>query len=262
MTAISPTNNIELSKEEAQNLIQEIKDDFTSIRQKLRLLEEKKGYKALGYQSFDDCCKEEFKDISSRYLERNIAALRTEEALDKMDLRPNGPEISEGVLRPLTTFNEDYQSLGEAYKKADQIAKEENDGKITENITRRARDFVKDKKVEWKSDELERKSIVKSGGTVVANMRTDGDKALIHWAKENDCYQRIDRNSEWGNPYELDQDGDRDTVCDSFEHYFERKYGLHKELHTLKGKVLGCWCYPKRCHGNHLKNLADNTNEV
>ena len=65
-----------------------------------------------------------------------------------------------------------------------------------------------------------------------------------------------------GNPYELDQDGDRDTVCDSFEHYFKRKYGLHKELHTLKGKVLGCWCYPKRCHGNHLKKLADDTNEV
>ena len=95
MTAISPVNNIELSKEEAQNLIQEIKDDFTSIRQKLRLLEEKKGYKALGYQSFDDCCKEEFKDISSRYLGRNIAALRTEEALDRMDLRPVGHELSE-----------------------------------------------------------------------------------------------------------------------------------------------------------------------
>ena len=262
MTAISPVDNIELSKEEAQNLIQEIKDDFTSIRQKLRLLEEKKGYKALGYQSFDDCCKEEFKDISSNYLYRNIAAAHTEQALDKLELLPKGKEISETVLRPLTTFNEDYQSLGEAFEKADQIAKEENDGKITENITRRARDFVKDKKVEWRSDELERKATVESGGTVVANMRTDGDKALIHWAKENDCYQRIDRNSEWGNPYELDQDGDRDTVCDSFEYYFKRKYGLHKELHTLKGKVLGCWCYPKRCHGNHLKKLADDTNEV
>ena len=123
MTAISPANNIELSKEEAQNLIQEIKDDFTSIRQKLRLLEEKKGYKALGYQSFDDCCKEEFKDISSKTLGRNIAALRTEEALDSMDLRPNGLEMSEGVLRPLTTFNEDYQSLGEAYKKQIKLQK-------------------------------------------------------------------------------------------------------------------------------------------
>ena len=191
MTAISLVDNIELSKEEAQNLIQEIKNDFTSIRQKLRLLEEKKGYKALGYQSFDDCCKEEFKDISSNYLYRNIAAAHTEQALDRLELLPLGKEISETVLRPLTTFNEDYQSLGEAYEKADQIAKEENDGKLTDNITRRARDFVKDKKAEWKSDELERKNTVESGGTVVANMRTDGDKALIHWAKENDCYELV-----------------------------------------------------------------------
>ena len=70
------------------------------------------------------------------------------------------------------------------------------------------------------------------------------------------------RNSEWGNPYELDKDGNRDIVCDSFEYYFKRKYGLHKELHTLKGKVLGCWCYPQRCHGNHLSKLADETNEI
>jgi len=26
----------------------------------------------------------------------------------------------------------------------------------------------------------------------------------------------------------------------------------------LKGKVLGCWCKPKACHGNFLAELADN----
>ena len=51
-------------------------------------------------------------------------------------------------------------------------------------------------------------------------------------------------------------------LASALTYYFKRKYGLHKELHTLKGKVLGCWCYPKRCHGNHLKKLADDTNEV
>jgi len=30
----------------------------------------------------------------------------------------------------------------------------------------------------------------------------------------------------------------------------------------IKGKVLGCWCYPERCHGNYLKDLADGTDEI
>jgi hypothetical protein len=63
---------------------------------------------------------------------------------------------------------------------------------------------------------------------------------------------RIDRNTEWGNPFQMDKDGDRDTVCDSYEIFFPRKFSLHNRLDELKGKVLGCWCYPDRCHGMYL----------
>jgi hypothetical protein len=35
------------------------------------------------------------------------------------------------------------------------------------------------------------------------------------------------------------------------------KYLLH-DLHELKGKILGCWCSPKSCHGDVLSELANN----
>lgn len=32
---------------------------------------------------------------------------------------------------------------------------------------------------------------------------------------------------------------------------------LLADLHELKGKVLGCWCAPKQCHGDVLAELAN-----
>jgi hypothetical protein len=31
------------------------------------------------------------------------------------------------------------------------------------------------------------------------------------------------------------------------------------KIHTLKGKVLACWCYPERCHGDYLAEWANKT---
>ena len=83
-------------------------------------------------------------------------------------------------------------------------------------------------------------------------MHQDTDRALLMWARKTDRFVRIDRNTEWGNPFEMGKDGDRDTVCDSYEIFFPRKFSLHNRLDELKGKVLGCWCYPARCHGMYL----------
>ena len=35
------------------------------------------------------------------------------------------------------------------------------------------------------------------------------------------------------------------------------KLELNEKVKQLKGKALGCHCYPLRCHGEHLKQLAD-----
>lgn len=113
----------------------------------------------------------------------------------------------------------------------------------------------------WPEDQLKRRRVVESGGTVVANMHAGFDEFLLRWARSTNRFVRIDRSSPFGNPYEIPGDGERDQVCDSFEVYFQRKFSLHKQIAQLTGKVLGCWCYPERCHGNHLVSLASAVEE-
>ena len=162
-------------------------------------------------------------------------------------------DIPEKHLRPLVSVKNDEETLVAAYTKAQEIAKEENKGKLTEAIVTRAVEEVRPE-YEWSKSELERKAIAEAGGTVVANMHQDSDRALLHWAKSTNRFTRIDRSSDWGNPFEMPADGDRDTVCDSYEIFFPRKFSLHNRLDELRGKVLGCWCYPQRCHGDYLVN--------
>ena len=107
---------------------------------------------------------------------------------------------------------------------------------------------------EWFPDEIERKAKVEAGETVVANFQRD--KHLIQWASQNGKMQAIDRTSKWGNPFILGPDGDRDRVCDCFEkHYAPNKDSFTDSENELKGKVLGCHCYPQRCHGDSLIKL-------
>lgn len=94
------------------------------------------------------------------------------------------------------------------------------------------------------------------GDTIVVSLRSH--QRLIAWAEAVDLYVRIDRRSPWGNPFELPADGDRDTVIANYErHYLPFKPSLLDRLHELKGKALGCWCAPEPCHGDILKNGAD-----
>lgn len=95
-----------------------------------------------------------------------------------------------------------------------------------------------------------------AGETVVVSLRHH--QRLIAWADTRGLYERIDRRSPWGNPFELPADGDRDTVIANYEnHYLPYKPSLLDQLHELKGKALGCWCAPEPCHGDVLKNGAD-----
>lgn len=95
-----------------------------------------------------------------------------------------------------------------------------------------------------------------AGETVVVSLRHH--QRLIAWADSRGLYERIDRRTPWGNPFELPADGTRDEVIANYEqHYLPYKPSLLDRLHTLKGKALGCWCAPEPCHGDILKNGAD-----
>ena len=118
------------------------------------------------------------------------------------------------------------------------------------------REVAKQPTDDWRKDERDRQKIVKSGKSVVANQQKD--KNLIQWAEQQGFAVRIDRSSKYGNPFVLDQDGDRDAVCDAFEdHYLPHKPSIEKDRMKLLGKVLVCHCYPERCHGNTLCDLVN-----
>ena len=244
----------EMNEQEARQAVDDIKRGINTVRARIYDLDRRKGWKALGYRSFAACCMEEFPELHARTIEKQLGAARVEAKLQ--DLRPSGRnfkigDIPEAHLRPLVSVKNDDETLVAAFGKAQEIAKEENGGRLTEAIVTRAVEQVRPE-YEWSESELDRRAIVEKGGTVVANMHQETDRALIHWAKTTGRFARIDRNSDWGNPFEMPADGDRDTVCDSYEIFFPRKFSLHNRLDELKGKVLGCWCYPQRCHGDYL----------
>jgi hypothetical protein len=41
------------------------------------------------------------------------------------------------------------------------------------------------------------------------------------------------------------------------EFYLPHKNGLMAKLPTLRGKVLGCWCHPGKCHGHRIAELVN-----
>lgn len=68
-------------------------------------------------------------------------------------------------------------------------------------------------------------------------------------------------SSIFANPYKIGKDGTREEVIVKYKEYMigklENDKSLVEQLISLKGKNLGCWCYPEPCHGNVLLELID-----
>lgn len=79
---------------------------------------------------------------------------------------------------------------------------------------------------------------------------------VVHCKKEKyDVY--IGRPSKWGNPFTIGRDGSREEVVEKYREYILKSEHLMSDIESLKGKILGCWCKPKACHGDVLARLAD-----
>jgi uncharacterized protein DUF4326 len=110
----------------------------------------------------------------------------------------------------------------------------------------------------WSDEERALLVRLRAEETVVLNMRENGQPNLWRWAEQAGLAIRIDRASDWGNPFLLNADGDRDECCDHYEQqYWPYKPSLQSRISTLRGKALGCWCHPFRCHGDFLKREAE-----
>ncbi len=81
---------------------------------------------------------------------------------------------------------------------------------------------------------------------------------VVNLRKEKyDVY--IGRGSKWGNPFIMGKDGNREEVIEKYKKYITKSYLLN-DLEELRGKILGCFCKPKACHGDILIELLK-TNE-
>lgn len=81
---------------------------------------------------------------------------------------------------------------------------------------------------------------------------------VVHCKKEPyDIY--IGRPSDWGNPFILGRDGNRQQVIQKYLEYVLSNPRLLGRISELRGKRLGCFCAPAHCHGDVLAKLADAT---
>lgn len=73
------------------------------------------------------------------------------------------------------------------------------------------------------------------------------------------------QSSKFANPYKIGKDGSREEVIIKYKNYITEKLkneNMLSELLDMKGKNLGCWCYPAMCHGNILLELIDTYTEI
>lgn len=90
--------------------------------------------------------------------------------------------------------------------------------------------------------------------TLTGDPKTD----LVNVSRyESEDVRMIDRTTQFGNPFRLDEDGGEYTRKESVEKYrdwFENKIQddpeFRKSVEELRGETLGCWCKPKACHGD------------
>lgn len=193
----------------------------------------------------DDIIKAIAEDGKARQLRKPSDSVTQKIALQTKDQRTTSHKAAE-----LFNTNRTYVNQAARIKQAaPEVFEKVKAGKMTMQDAARAVRAIPTEP--WLDDEKERKQKVESGKAVVAN--SSRDKNLIQWAEKKGLAVRIDRSSEFGNPFILEDDGTREEVCAAYAiHYLPNKPSIKSKIKTLQGKVLICHCYPQRCHGDSL----------
>lgn len=92
----------------------------------------------------------------------------------------------------------------------------------------------------------------------------DTSKFVVHCKRDPyDVY--IGRPSEWGNPFSHKSNtiakfrvNNRDEAVEKYREWIlSNPEMVNKCKKELRGKILGCWCKPKSCHGDILAAIAN-----
>jgi hypothetical protein len=70
------------------------------------------------------------------------------------------------------------------------------------------------------------------------------------------------KKSKWENPFKVDKmENSRQRVIAQFYDHLCSKPEQIKDLRTLRGKTLACWCHPLSCHGDVLAWMSNLPNQ-
>jgi len=93
--------------------------------------------------------------------------------------------------------------------------------------------------------------------TKVVHIKDGYDVYLGRAGKGHDGY--------FGNPFVIGEHGSRTDVIEKFKEYFYRRIATDEEFKRrvleLKGKRLGCFCAPQKCHGDIIVEFLESKDD-
>lgn len=96
---------------------------------------------------------------------------------------------------------------------------------------------------------------------LIARAQVSAGTRAVHCKREEfDVYigrGKGGSTGEWGNPFVIGRDGDRDEVVAKYAAMIRNDPALQVKVRELKGKRLGCFCAPAACHGDVLAWWAE-----
>ena len=98
---------------------------------------------------------------------------------------------------------------------------------------------------------IRKQNLVKLGYTDLEDWVKNPNNLYI--GRKN-CFVAGANESKWKNPFPVEK-FERDKCLQKYKNYIMDNNKLLNELSELKGKTLGCWCKPEKCHGDILIEL-------
>lgn len=94
---------------------------------------------------------------------------------------------------------------------------------------------------------------------------SDGTRKLVVHCKREPYDVYIGRPGPWGNPFshlakskaEIQTSSREEAIACFKEWVMQQPELIARIKRELRGKVLGCWCAPKECHGDVLAEIAN-----
>lgn len=247
----------------ARELTDRIRQAAGDLWSLLAQAHDQRAWEALGYGSFKAYVETEF-DMSRRRAYQLLDQARVITALSEASGVNHGSHLglSERDARDIRPhLAEVASSVREAIAEVEGDVGESRVTEIVHDVVERERSRINGggpaaPPDPWTTEEEAMRARLQAGRTVVANLRHH--QRVVAWAAIHGYYERIDRNTRWGNPFVLPEDGDRQTVVDNYAHlYLPAKPSLLSRLEELRGKLLCCWCAPESCHGDVLARLVE-----